>query len=339
MLYNPSFFEGLTDLEKKDVLKHEFYHIVLMHVTDRLPDPTDEKARKLWNIATDLAINSHLSNLPAGCLMPGEINTPFENTPPGKSAEWYMKNMPPLPTGKGKGEGKGEPGDGKEKGDPGEAQGDGEEGDAPDSFDDHSGWGDVTEETRNIAKERLKDIIKKAAEESAKANNWGSISASTRAEIMKGIQHKLNWKKVLRYFIKTSQKANKKASIRRINKRYSYIHPGKKSERVASVAISIAEFTVVPFDTDVAEDKVFVWRKGEQRMWERVSCGGTCFDAPTNWVNRRPFDGHIILTDMEAPKPVASKPQRMWITTEYYANRPYFSTNERIIAIPESDME
>ena len=68
MLYNPEFFDGLTDLQKADVLKHEFYHLVFMHVTSRKPDGTNDK---VWNFATDLAINSHLDNLPDGCLMPG----------------------------------------------------------------------------------------------------------------------------------------------------------------------------------------------------------------------------------------------------------------------------
>ena len=62
--------------------------------------------------------------------------------------------------------------------------------------------------------------------------------------------------------------------------------------------------------------------------------GGTCFDAPTDYVNQRgDFDGHIILTDLCAPKPKASKCQRMWMTTPQYAKRPYFSTSEKIIAI------
>ena len=33
---------------------------------------------------------------------------------------------------------------------------------------------------------------------------------------------------------------------------------------------SLAEFTVIPFDTDVAKDKIFVWKKGENRKKERV---------------------------------------------------------------------
>ena len=95
----------------------------------------------------------------------------------------------------------------------------------------------------------------------------------------------------------------------------------------------IATFTVVPFDTHVAEDKVFEWKKGQTHPQKRYMYGGTCFNAPTKYVNARKFDGHILLTDMEAPKPKASKCQRMWMTTKYYAERPYFKTNERILAI------
>ena len=64
-------------------------------------------------------------------------------------------------------------------------------------------------------------------------------------------------------------------------------------------------------------------------------CGGTDFNAPTDWVNRRDFDGHIILTDLMAPKPKGSNCQRMWMTTKRYASRPYFQTNERIVAIDD----
>ena len=95
----------------------------------------------------------------------------------------------------------------------------------------------------------------------------------------------------------------------------------------------IAEFVVIPFDTRVAEEKIFTWKKGQKKQYERVLAGGTCFDAPTRWVNEREFDGHIILTDFCAPKPKPSKCQRMWMTTPQYAQRPYFKTSERIIAI------
>jgi len=376
MVYNPTFFEGLSDLHRTGVLKHEFYHLVFEHVTGRLPE---EGMTKKWNFATDLAINSHLMNeLPEGALLPGQGH--FAELPVGKSAEWYFANLPDGENGEGEGEneggqgeetegegegsggqGEGEPQDGEGSGEgggePGEGEGTGSGGGEPQEFDDHSGWGESDNTTNEIAKQRLKEAIKQAANEANKAGSWGTVGADTRQEIMERLTAKIDWKKVLRYFIKTSQKANRSSTVKRINRRYAYIHPGKKVNRVAQIAISIdqsgsvdngmlaqffaelnklsklAEFTVIPFDTDVAEDKVYTWKKGETRKWERVMCGGTCFEAPTDYVNKRAFDGHIILTDLMAPKPKASKCQRMWMTTEYYARNPYFQTNERIVAI------
>jgi predicted metal-dependent peptidase len=171
------------------------------------------------------------------------------------------------------------------------------------------------------------------------------------------IASKVDWRKVLRYFIKTSQRSNKTRTVKRLNKRYPYIHAGSKVRRQARIAISIdqsgsvddamlaaffselnklaelAEFTVIPFDTEVAEDHVYIWKRGQTRKWERVRYGGTDFNPPTKYVNEKGFDGHIVLTDLMAPKPVPSKCQRMWMTTKRYAERPYFQTNERIIAI------
>ena len=43
MLYNPNFFAKLTKEQRAGVLKHEFYHLVLGHVTDRL----DRKSTRL----------------------------------------------------------------------------------------------------------------------------------------------------------------------------------------------------------------------------------------------------------------------------------------------------
>ena len=370
MLYNPEFFERLTDKERAGVLKHEFYHLIFEHVTGRLPDEVKANPAlgKKWNFATDLAINGHLKGqLPEGCLMPGEGM--FEDLPAGKSAEWYMANLPEG-TGDDSGDG-GEGGEGEEA--EGEGGGSGGEGEGQEEkegkgngkgvpedgvLDDHSGWGDCPETTKEIAKERLKENVRKAAEEAAKAGNWGSVGSDTRQDITdRLLTTKVDWRNVLRYFIKTSQKANRRSTIKRINKRYPYIHPGRKQTRQAKIAISIdqsgsvdngmlqaffaelnklaelAEFTVIPFDNDVGEDHIFVWKKGENRKWERTMCGGTCFNAPTKYVNQGDFDGHIVLTDMCAPKPIASKCQRMWMTTEYFAKNPYFKTTERVIGI------
>ena len=84
LLYNPDYFSKLENEEMADVLKHEFYHVIFEHVTGRLPE---KNVTKLWNFATDLAINSYLKNLPENCLIPGEGD--FEDFPSKLSAEKY----------------------------------------------------------------------------------------------------------------------------------------------------------------------------------------------------------------------------------------------------------
>ena len=335
MLYNPQFFEGISDDHKQGVLMHEFYHLVFEHVTGRLPA---EGMSKIWNQATDLAINSHLiGKLPKGALIPGEGY--FEEFPVGKSADHYLELLKQKQDENEDGEG-----NGSGEGDPG-------------TWDDHSGWGEGDNTSNEIAKERLKEAVKKAAEEASKSNSWGSVSQGLRQEIIDSITAKVDWRKVLRYFIKTSQKASKRSTIKKINRRYAYVHPGKKVQRQAKIAIAIdqsgsvdngmltkffnelnnlsklAEFTVIPFDHDVNPELVYVWKKGTHKKKERVLTGGTCFNAPTDYVNEHGFDGMIVLTDLYAPKPKRAKCQRMWMTTAECAAHPYFTTNERIIVV------
>ena len=344
MLYNPDFFEKLSDKEKLGVLKHEFYHLILQHTTTRNPDP-DGKVSKAWNVATDLSINSHLiGEIPENGCIPSKKGSPFENYPVGLSAEAYLKML------------KDDPQFQPENGD-----GDGDSG-MPDTLDDHGEWGGDGDDgdTNAMAKERLRDMLEKASKDANQRGSWGSVSSEVRKEIQKFLNPSIDWRKMLSYFIKSSRKANKRSTIRRLNKRYPRIHSGHKVTRVANIAISIdqsgsvsdvmlasffaelnelsklATFTVVPFDTEVDENKVFVWKKGENRDWERVLTGGTCFDAPTRYVNDREFDGHIILTDMCAPKPIPSKCQRMWITDESGKAQQYFDTNEIVLAIKDA---
>ena len=365
LLYNPKFFAQLSDEHKLGILMHEFYHIIFEHITKRKPE---DGIRRIDNIAMDLAINGlpeMQGKLPCekdpgpmmpsgeplkGCL-PGE--GPFEDLPAGMTYEWYLQALEKKQEEHEEQQQQGQGGEGQE----GEGGSPSDPFGGADSLDNHEHFGEVDGTSEEIAKERLKEAIKKAAEDAQKARNWGSVSQSVRRDIMEKIQTKVDWRKVLRYFVKTSQRADRRSTPRRINKRFPKVHPGKRVRRHAKIAISIdqsgsvddamlaaffselnelasiAEFTVIPFDTKVAEDKIYVWKKGQSRNTERVMYGGTCFNAPTKYVNEKNFDGHIILTDLCAPKPIKSTCQRMWMTTTEYAKRPYFQTAERVIAI------
>ena len=354
LMYNPEFFAALSDEHKQGILMHEFYHLVFEHVTSRKPA---DGLKRIDNIAMDLAINCHISKMlpsesnpgpeisgePMQACIPGEGM--FKDLPPYKTYEWYLEELKKMQQEQ------------QQDGDGEGGQGSGDPFGNMDSLDSHDEFGDVDGTTQEIASERMKEAIKKAAEEAEKSRNWGSVSSTMRQDIMERIATKVDWRKVLRYFVKTSQRADKRSTPRRLNKRFPKVHPGKRVRRQAKIAVSIdqsgsvddamlaaffselnklaeiAEFTVIPFDTAVAESKIYTWKKGQNKKTERVLTGGTCFNAPTKYVNEKGFDGHIILTDLMAPKPIPSKCQRMWMTTKNYAARPYFTTNERIIAI------
>ena len=341
---------------------------IFEHITKRKPDTG---LRRIDNIAMDLAINGLpelQGKLPCekdpgplmpsgehlkGCL-PGE--GPFKDLPAGKSYEWYLQELERMQEEHEQEQG--------EQGQGGESQdGEGGEGGSSDPFggadslDDHDQFGEVDGTSEEIAKERLKETVRKAAEEASKSNGWGSVSSSVRKDVMKMLETKVDWRKVLRFFVKSSQRADRSSSIKRINRRYAYIHPGRKANRVAKLAVSIdqsgsvsdemlslffaelnklsaiAEFVVIPFDTQVDESLVYTWKKNKHQKPERVMMGGTDFNAPTDYVNKGGFDGHIILTDMCAPKPRPSKCQRMWMTTPEYAKANYFATNERVVIV------
>lgn len=337
--YNPDFMNSLEPKHAVGVLKHEFYHLILGHVTGRFSKDRQDNM-KVWNIAADLAINSYIAEeLPDIAVVPGERD--FIELPKYQSADWYYDYLT------------------SNKGDF-ERLFDNEGG--METLDDHSQWGNSGESgdgenkstAQQVAEERMKDDLKKVAEKCSKGSNWGSVPQRIREKIMERVQSSaVDWRKTLRHFCVTSLKSERTSSIKRLNKRYPFIHPGKKSKRLAKIAVSVdqsgsvsddqlakfsaelnklaevVEFTVVPFDTVVATDEVFSWQKGKKIDLKRVSFGGTDFDAPTDFVNQGAYDGHIVMTDLMAPKPKRSNCKRIWVNVDsYYRDKRTFGTND-----------
>lgn len=390
MLYNPKFLAMLLEQHGENlgmdlvraVLMHELFHCALGHVTSRY---VENVPHQILNVVQDWAINSLPNMIDLMRKLTWEVPGKFdeegkpligrpclpeqENLPNGEAFEWYLnaidEKLKQKAKEQGQGQGTGQSGSGEAT--PGDA-GSG----TMQTHDDHGGHSSAAGEdssgpsqtAREIAHAKMRDIVQKAQEEADKSEisgsgGWGTVPQHMRKEIRKAFKQPLDPKAVLRYFIKTSERADRRSSITKINKRWKYIHPGKRWNRRPKIAISMdmsgsvsdemltkffswlnefanfADFTVIPFDHQVFEDKVFVWKKGQKKPAIRVLCGGTNFDAPTEYVNDRDFDGHLILTDLEAPTPKRSKCQRMWVTTEACMNyqRSYFQTKEKILAV------
>jgi len=353
MWWNPKFLASLNNKEIKGLLKHECYHLVFQHTTTRRHDP-----HRVWNYAADLAINSLIpeDELPEGGLIPGKafkaltdedkanmgedrvrqyeaLSLLIESFPKEEAGEWYFSRLMENEDAKDAIEGKpGEDGDGE-----GESNGPA----VPGTMDDHEGWDELSEEERELVKGKVRQAVEDAVKDCDKKGQWGSISSDTRGKIRDMISKEIPWKSLLRNFVGMTRRANRHSNVRRLNRKYTGIHPGIQRGYTSSIAVYIdqsgsvsenelellfgelrslakhTEFVCFHFDSDVDEDSETTWRNGKTPATHRTRCGGTDFTAPSIHANKNKtrFDGYLILTDGYAPDPGPSKLRRGWVIT------------------------
>ena len=228
------------------------------------------------------------------------------------------------------------------------------------SMDDHGGWDDVPEDMREYVEGKARALTEKAAKHAdSRSNGWGNMPTSVRDDIRRMVSRVVDWKAVLRQFVGSICRGDRVSTIRRINRKYPYIHPGVKRGYVAKLAIAIdqsgsvhddmlASFfselsaltkkvsvTIIPFDADVDPREVYEWRKGSQVNLKRVKSGGTSFDAPTRFVNdaknRGRWDGLLVMTDGECSQPTPSRIKRGWVLGA--GQKLYFNTDEMQVSM------
>jgi len=226
--------------------------------------------------------------------------------------------------------------------------------------DDHGKWEELSSEEKEIVENNVNRITEEAAETCNNSNHWGSVSSKVREIINEILKGKIDWIDLLKYFVGNSLTSHQHSTIKKINRRYPYIHPGKKRIRTANIAVCVdqsgsidnkdlakffselngladhTEFIVIPFDSQVIEDQIFTWEKGQQLMPERVARGGTDFDVPTNWTNENSdkYDAVIFMTDGFCSKPIDSKIPRCWVISP--KGRLLFETDELKIQMQNS---
>lgn len=354
MWWNPKFLAGLTPKQVKGLLKHECYHLIFEHTTTRRHDP-----HRVWNYGTDLAINSLIpeDELPEGGLIPGvpfkelsaedkqkmgeervrryeTLSDLIASFPKEEASEWYFARLMENEDAKDAIENK--PVEG-EDGEAGEGQGPG----VPGTMDDHEGWDDLTEAERELVKGKVRQAVEDAVKECDKKGNWGSVGADTRGKIREMISKEIPWQSILRNFVGMSRRANRHSNVRRLNRKYTGIHPGVQRGYTSSIAVYIdqsgsvtepelellfgelrslakhTEFVCFHFDTEVDEASETTWRNGKTPSAHRTRCGGTDFTAPTAHANKNKhrFDGYLILTDGYASDPGPSRLRRGWVIT------------------------
>ena len=326
MLVNPDFVSGLSDLHIKGLLKHECFHLAFEHCTSRKLEP-----HGVANVAADLAINSDIPEceLPEGGLVPGKVSEEFAQTPLGaliatlpkhQSQEWYFTKIMQDDDAKQQAEGEGN------------------------GFDDHGGWGEMTDEEKELVKGKVKEALADAVKKCDGQGKWGSVGKEMRGKLRELVSSEVDWRSILKQFCGMSKRGTRTTTWTNVNT--TMIHPkhgplatGAKRGYTSSIAVYIdqsasvgekelalafgelrslakhTEFTTFHFDTSVDEKSEHVWKKGRSMPPMRTRGGGTCFHAVTEHANknRGRFDGYIIITDGEAEKPKPSKLKRCWL--------------------------
>jgi len=343
MWWNPKFVAALGNKQVKGLLKHEAMHLALDHTTSRRMTP-----HIIHNYATDLAINSDIpkEELPDGGLIPGEafselteeqatnlgpdgvaryqrVSDKIASFPRGQSSEWYFTKLMEDPEIAK---------DIQEAND-----GDGAPG-LPGGMDDHDGWGEMSDEEKELVKGKIKQAVANAVKDCDETGRWGSVSGKMRSTLREMIANDVDWRAVLKKFCGLSRRGTRSTSWTRLNKKYAGLVPGAKRGYTSSIAVYIdqsgsvgnsalelafanlrslakrTEFTTFHFDTSVDENSETVWKKKNVPA-HRTRCGGTDFECVTKHAakNSNRFDGYIIITDGEASKPSSSRLKRGWL--------------------------
>lgn len=357
--WNRSFLASLTDKQVKGLLKHECLHLVFKHTTDRRKDP-----HLLWNYATDLAINSIIpkEELPEGGLIPGvplptltqeqidkmtdkqanayiELSNVIASFPVNKTSEYYFQNLINNDKIKEYAE---------------DAEGGGS---CVFGFDDHEGWESMSDESKELMSEKVKQILEDAVNES-KGKGWGSLPSETIKTILEMVSNEIRWEDILKRFCGFTRRDDRTTSIKRLNRKYPGIHPGVKKLYKPRIAVYVDEsgsmsnddlqkffgelnslskqtdFYLYKFDTRVNDKEGFLWKKGKRMVISRTKHGGTNFETVTKHAlkNKKNFDGYIIFTDGCAPKPKPSHGlKRCWLILPQY--KLYFDKDRADILI------
>jgi predicted metal-dependent peptidase len=372
LVWNRKFLAGLSASEIKGLLKHEAYHIIFEHTTTRTQEP-----HIVWNYATDLAINSLIdeAELPEGGLIPGKQFVPLTpeqieqmgqkaadrytkvsaliaSFPKEETSEWYFQKLMEDPDVAEAIQSQDKLG-GKSLA---QALADGdikvdENGDlvdkdgnpvtlVPGNGDEHDGWGEMSDEQKDQLNGEIQEALRKAVEKCDGSNSWGSVGASMRGKLREMVSREIPWQAILKRFCGMSRRADRAASIRRINRKYAGIHPGAYRDYKANIAVYLDQsgsvsdsdlamfaaeleglakrvtFTLFNFDTEVDLKSERELKKNRRVVLDRTRCGGTDFACVTKHVQSpagKKFDGALILTDGYAPDPGICRTKLGWV--------------------------
>ena len=360
LVYNPNFVHNLSDPELRWVVTHEIYHVVLHHVTVRLPARDED--RMLYNIAADMAINCLIPTSPSRT-MPLHKDGPHKGEPlcllptrppycfPDKlSKEQYVLLLREKGVDKGSSGGK-SPGGKKGAKNDGDDEGKG----AGSVIDSHDGWSDADAE---VVKQEIRNKIEQISKR--ESSGWGNLPGDVQGIIMAAQRSSIRWWRYLRHFFGDIITSRSESTFKKPNRRFGYPYCGTKRLHTDRKLVAIdrsgscmstedqAHFLaevnklseiqpvdIVSFDVGI-HGKVRPFDRKHIRFEYQGGGGGTSFQEVFDLAEQRGYQSLIILTDGEANEP--TKPKRVkdviWVLTDPSKNPPV-EWGKRVHIVPK----
>jgi predicted metal-dependent peptidase len=317
LFINPTLWAECDLNLQVDVLKHECFHIMNGHINRR----PELKEHKLWNIATDAAINEFLPVIKADgrFVVVDSIKQQIPSLENLQQSEYYYRMFKDTR-------------DQNQKGDKGKGKGEGDGNEFGELVDDHGTW-----ERTDCSPEAAKQIVRKALNEAA-GKAAGSVPSEAQIAIAKLNTATVNWRSYVRRFVSNSTESVKRSSRMTRNRRYGIQIPGFRRKPTSRIAIAVdssgsvsdkafsqffsevtaihklggIEITII--EADCVVEKVYTF--DPKKPIVRNSAGGTAYQPAIDRAVELGVDALIYFGDGDcADQPIQPRIPFLWALT------------------------
>jgi predicted metal-dependent peptidase len=299
---NPETFCKFPLKQRVAILKHECEHILRDHIPrskelapevyakdqDVATSMVNQAKHKMMNIAADCAVNSNVKDLPDFCVFAEKFE--LER---GQTLEWYLSEL-------------------KDNEQMKEMMQQEQE-----LFDNHDIWKD-SEGSKDILKEKIKQAVNKAAENTRAA---GRMTSENELAVQNLNQNSVNWKDVVRRFVAQTIETTIESSRKKRNRRYGIAIPGSVKVEDLHIGVAVdtsgsmihaleqamaemgeiakyAKVTVIEVDTEIKSSYLYDKRKKYKQL---RGGGGTAYQPAFDFFNKQrdKIDALIYIGDMD----------------------------------------
>lgn len=323
ILINQEYWNGLTDENQIDVIKHEIGHIMRKHTTSLYSDLPNHQ---LANIAMDCEINQDLQNLPDGVVDYNKFKTQFTDLEEKAGSRYYYKYFSNIINQSGGGGST-------------EALGAGQgEDDKKGSHEHWKDFEDLTDAEKELVEQQTDYLAKNTAEQVKKMR--GTIPAEFASYIDSLFEQKppvFNWKAYFRRLLGIAIDTAVKPTRKRPSKRFDDA-PGLRHKQKHSILVgidtsgSVSDKELADFFSEInhvyktgAKVEIIECDAAIHRMYQykgkfdgKISGrGGTSFDPVIEYYNQHQklYSTLVYFTDGECPINVKPRKNMIWVIT------------------------